>query len=377
MIQIENTCNSAVVYSDSLDSGADGLIRVLCGSPASMGSTIRIMPDVHAGKGCAVGTTMTILDRVAPGLVGPDIGCGMTVLKFRAKRLELQKLDKLIHEKIPAGRTVRSMKGQVTMLRRNSLRCLLRELEEAKEKVKAYSQYYLPHYIKNLEKRKSRGELEPPESFSFVLPENYFYTGKLIYMKKKDLLTDGTVKINSDESLRYKFSESDFIEDLPSECLVPVMCDDFLGAPDFARVLSARKGYFKNVIATNPKIGISATVTGYSDRKQIILDYNGCVELRLPRGNLSNEKRFPPIGATIRVYPINWSYNLYYPVEVSERTSDSYLCFSFDDLPIVFSPSQWKEFESKLAQLFLLHGFYDQLLKFRRVSFVRNPFRHS
>lgn len=108
MIQIENTCNSAVVYSDSLDSGADGLIRVLCGSPASMGSTIRIMPDVHAGKGCAVGTTMTILDRVAPGLVGPDIGCGMTVLKFRAKRLELQKLDKLIHEKIPAGRTVRS-----------------------------------------------------------------------------------------------------------------------------------------------------------------------------------------------------------------------------------------------------------------------------
>ena len=247
-----------------------------------------------------------------------------------------------------------AMKGQVTMLRRNSLRCLLRELEEAKEKVKAYSKYYLPHYIKNLEKRKSRGELEPPESFSFVLPENYFYTGKLIYMKKKDLLTDGTVKINSDESLRYKFSESDFIEDLPSECLVPVMCDDFLGAPDFARVLSARKGYFKNVIATNPKIGISATVTGYSDRKQIILDYNGCVELRLPRGNLSNEKRFPPIGATIRVYPINWSYNLYYPVEVSERTSDSYLCFSFDDLPIVFSPSQWKEFESKLKERDLL-----------------------
>lgn len=278
--------------------------------------------------------------------------CDGLISSAEQQRDEKEALLKEIDDTIKSIK--QAMKGQVTMLRRNSLRCLLRELEEAREKVKAYSQYYLPHYIKNLEKRKSRGDLEPPESFSFILPENYFYTGKLIYMKKKDLLTDGSIKINSDESLRYKFFESDFIEDLPPESLVPVMCDDFLGAPAFARVLSARKGYFKNVIATNPKIGISATVTGYSDRKQIILDYNGCVELRLPRGNLSNEKRFPPIGATIRVYPINWSYNLYYPVEVSERTSDSYLCFSFDDLPIVFSPSQWKELEGILKARDLL-----------------------
>lgn len=108
MITIENKYSTAVVYADALDPGAEGLIRALCGSPVSKGSTVRIMPDVHAGKGCAVGTTMTILDCVAPGLVGVDIGCGMTVLKFRAKRLELQKLDKLIHEKIPAGRTIRS-----------------------------------------------------------------------------------------------------------------------------------------------------------------------------------------------------------------------------------------------------------------------------
>ena len=252
--------------------------------------------------------------------------CDGLILSAKQQRDEKQALLKEIDDTIKSIK--QAMKGQVTMLRRNSLRCLLRELEEAREKVKAYSQYYLPHYIKNLEKRKSRGELEPPESFSFVLPKNYFYTGKLIYMKKEELLTDGSIKVNSYESLRYKFFESDFIEDLPPESVVPVMCDDFLGAPDFARVLSARKGYFKNVIATNPKIGISATVTGYTERKQIILDYNGCVELRLPRGNLSNEKRFPPIGATIRVYPINWSYNLYYPVEVSERTSDSYLCYS-------------------------------------------------
>lgn len=108
MITIQNTYNTATVYADALDPGAEGLIHALCGSPVSQGSTIRIMPDVHAGKGCAVGTTMTIRDRVAPGLVGVDIGCGMTVLKISAKRLELQKLDKLIYEKIPAGRALRS-----------------------------------------------------------------------------------------------------------------------------------------------------------------------------------------------------------------------------------------------------------------------------
>lgn len=107
MITIQNTYNTAIVYADALDSGAAGLIRALCGSPISQGSTIRVMPDVHAEKGCAVGTTVTIQDCAAPGLVGVDIGCGITVLKISARRRELQKLDTLIHEKIPAGRAIR------------------------------------------------------------------------------------------------------------------------------------------------------------------------------------------------------------------------------------------------------------------------------
>ena len=108
MIHIQNHYNEAIVYASSMDSGSEGLIRALCGSPISKGSKIRIMPDVHAGKGCAVGTTMTIHDSVAPGLVGVDIGCGMTAWKFKPKRLDLQKLDKLIQDKIPAGHAIRS-----------------------------------------------------------------------------------------------------------------------------------------------------------------------------------------------------------------------------------------------------------------------------
>ena len=125
MITIENSCNTAVVFADSLDSGAEGLIRSLCVSSIAVGSTIRIMPDVHAGKGCAIGTTMTIQDRVAPGLVGVDIGCGMTALKFRAKRLELQKLDKLLREKVPAGRAIRTVPHRFAeQAELEDLRCL-------------------------------------------------------------------------------------------------------------------------------------------------------------------------------------------------------------------------------------------------------------
>lgn len=103
LITIQNSINDAVVFSDEIDSGAEGLLRALCGSPISQNSKIRVMPDVHAGKGCAVGMTMTISDCVAPGLIGPDIGCGMTVLKVGGRRPELQKLDKTIREAIPAG----------------------------------------------------------------------------------------------------------------------------------------------------------------------------------------------------------------------------------------------------------------------------------
>lgn len=65
MITIKNTINSAIVYADSIDPGAEGLIRALCGSPISKNSKIRIMPDVHPGKGCAIGTTMTITEVTA------------------------------------------------------------------------------------------------------------------------------------------------------------------------------------------------------------------------------------------------------------------------------------------------------------------------
>ncbi|MBQ6169488.1 MAG: RtcB family protein [Ruminococcus sp.] len=107
MIILNGKYNSAKVFTDNIEQDAIAQIIAFCSQPMSEGAQIRIMPDVHAGAGCTVGTTMTITDKVIPNLVGVDIGCGMETIRLKEKHIELQKLDKLIYEKIPSGFAIR------------------------------------------------------------------------------------------------------------------------------------------------------------------------------------------------------------------------------------------------------------------------------
>lgn len=77
MITIKGKYNKAVCYTPELEPAAVGQIRAVCDQKAFADSRIRIMPDVHAGKGCTIGATMTITNKDVPGMVGVDIGCGM------------------------------------------------------------------------------------------------------------------------------------------------------------------------------------------------------------------------------------------------------------------------------------------------------------
>lgn len=107
MIILNGKYNSAEVFTENIDNQAIAQIIAICSQPFSAGSKIRIMPDVHAGTGCTIGTTMTITDKAVPNLVGVDIGCGMETAVLKEKHIELQKLDKLIYEKIPSGFEIR------------------------------------------------------------------------------------------------------------------------------------------------------------------------------------------------------------------------------------------------------------------------------
>ncbi len=107
MIILNGKYNSAKVFADIIDENAVSQIIALCNQPVSRGAEIRIMPDVHAGAGCTIGTTMTVADKVIPNLVGVDIGCGMETVRLKEKHIELQQLDKLIYRTIPSGFSVR------------------------------------------------------------------------------------------------------------------------------------------------------------------------------------------------------------------------------------------------------------------------------
>lgn len=108
MLTIKGTCNEAVVFADRLDPSAEGLLKAVCNAEYLADCKIRIMPDVHAGKGCTIGTTMTIHGKVVPNMVGVDIGCGMETVKLKEKRIDFTKLDSVIRKFIPFGREIRN-----------------------------------------------------------------------------------------------------------------------------------------------------------------------------------------------------------------------------------------------------------------------------
>lgn len=97
----------AVIFTEDLEDYARAQIQMICDNEVAENSKIRIMPDVHPGIVGPIGLTMTVGKRIIPNLLGIDIGCGMSLVKLKEKRMEFQKLDKVIREKIPSGFAVR------------------------------------------------------------------------------------------------------------------------------------------------------------------------------------------------------------------------------------------------------------------------------
>ncbi|MDE6474693.1 MAG: RtcB family protein [Clostridia bacterium] len=104
---IQGQFNTAKIFTEVIEAGAIEQIQALCDFPVFKESKIRVMPDVHAGAGCTIGTTMTIKKHVVPNMVGVDIGCGMELVQLEQKELDLQNLDKFIRANIPSGMTRR------------------------------------------------------------------------------------------------------------------------------------------------------------------------------------------------------------------------------------------------------------------------------
>lgn len=124
---IKGKYNEAKVFTSELEETARAQIQNLVNQPFVAGSKIRIMPDVHAGAGSTIGTTMTITDKVVPNLVGVDIGCGMLtteLVDLAEDDLDLPRLDRLIRARIPSGYEIRRRPHEfLERTRLDDLRC--------------------------------------------------------------------------------------------------------------------------------------------------------------------------------------------------------------------------------------------------------------
>ena len=103
MFELSGKYNTCKIFTDNCDNETISQLTDLLNQESVKGSKIRIMPDTHAGKGCVIGTTMTLQDKVIPNLVGVDIGCGMLAIKLKEKEIDLKLLDKVINKYVPAG----------------------------------------------------------------------------------------------------------------------------------------------------------------------------------------------------------------------------------------------------------------------------------
>lgn len=128
VLEIKGKVNTALCYAQVVEDEAIEQIRRMCDHDFTQGSQIRIMPDVHSGKGCTIGTTMTIKDKAVPNIVGVDIGCGMYTVNIGKGDVDFEKLDAAAHF-IPSGKQV--WDGRKERFDLQELRCY-RSLKQTK-----------------------------------------------------------------------------------------------------------------------------------------------------------------------------------------------------------------------------------------------------
>lgn len=94
------------IFTENIEQKALSQIYNLIKQPAFSECKVRIMPDVHAGTGCVIGFTADLGEKVIPNIVGVDIGCGMLTTNLGNIDIDFARLDNVIREYVPSGRSV-------------------------------------------------------------------------------------------------------------------------------------------------------------------------------------------------------------------------------------------------------------------------------
>lgn len=111
MKEVKGTYGSAKIFTDIVEKEAEDQVVKMLSHEITKGTKVRMMPDIHAGKGATIGTTIKLPEsfedwKVCPNVVGSDVGCGMMFYKLANKNVDLIKLDKVVNTKVPSGYAV-------------------------------------------------------------------------------------------------------------------------------------------------------------------------------------------------------------------------------------------------------------------------------
>ncbi len=137
MMDVRGKFGEAKIFTDVVDEASIAQVIEMLNQPFAEGQRVRMMPDIHAGAGCTVGTTMTIGDKICPNLIGVDIGCGMQAVRVDADHIDFAVLDKTIRNLVPSGMNVHTRSGRRPVsIDLESLRCAHAcDLERARNSV--------------------------------------------------------------------------------------------------------------------------------------------------------------------------------------------------------------------------------------------------
>lgn len=108
MKEVKGKYGTAKIFTDLVEDSAIDQVKTLMSQEFVNGCRVRMMPDIHSGKGCSIGTTMEVKDKICPQIVGVDIGCGMHTTVISSTIFpDFEKLDRVIREHIPSGFNIR------------------------------------------------------------------------------------------------------------------------------------------------------------------------------------------------------------------------------------------------------------------------------
>ena len=138
MLEINGKYNKALVMTDNIEEECISQLVQLCSQEIFKDSKIRIMPDCHAGKGCVVGFTAQLKDRIIPNLIGVDISCSISTYKLNAKYIDFAELDRVIRTYVPSGKAVRQHPSHLV---NNQMKALIYDVCREIDDVESYERH--------------------------------------------------------------------------------------------------------------------------------------------------------------------------------------------------------------------------------------------